>query len=81
MSRIASSRADDGTRRRDALRLPLKTSIPPSRIVSKGDVVFVPSGMPHWYKDVEGTITYLEGKRPANPGGSGAGSEPAGRSE
>jgi len=31
-----------------------------SRHVAKGDVVLIPSGMPHWYKDVEGTITYLE---------------------
>ena len=30
------------------------------RHVSKGDVVFVPAGTPHWYKEVEGTITYLE---------------------
>ena len=31
-----------------------------SRHVSKGDVVFVPAGMPHWYKDLDSTITYLE---------------------
>ena len=31
-----------------------------SRHVSKGDVILVPSGMPHWYKDLDGTITYLE---------------------
>jgi mannose-6-phosphate isomerase-like protein (cupin superfamily) len=32
-----------------------------SRHVSKGDVVLVPSGMPHWYKDLDGaSITYLE---------------------
>jgi mannose-6-phosphate isomerase-like protein (cupin superfamily) len=31
-----------------------------TRHVTKGDVVFVPTGMPHWYKEVEGTITYLE---------------------
>ncbi len=31
-----------------------------SRRVSKGDVIVVPSGMPHWYKDLDGTITYLE---------------------
>ena len=31
-----------------------------TRRVTKGDVVFVPSGMPHWYKEVEGSITYLE---------------------
>lgn len=28
--------------------------------VKKGDVVIVPAGSPHWYKDVEGAITYLE---------------------
>ena len=31
-----------------------------SRHVTKGDVILVPSGMPHWYKDLDGTITYLE---------------------
>lgn len=31
-----------------------------SQHVSKGDVVFIPAGMPHWYKDLDGTITYLE---------------------
>ena len=32
-----------------------------SRHVTKGDVVLVPSGVPHWYKDVDGAaITYLE---------------------
>ena len=32
-----------------------------SRHVTKGDVVLVPSGMPHWYKDIDGAmITYLE---------------------
>ncbi len=31
-----------------------------SRHVAKGDVVLVPPGMPHWYKDLDGTITYLE---------------------
>jgi mannose-6-phosphate isomerase-like protein (cupin superfamily) len=32
-----------------------------SRHVTKGDVVLVPSGMPHWYKDLDGQmITYLE---------------------
>ena len=31
-----------------------------SRRVSKGDVILVPAGTPHWYKDLEGTITYLE---------------------
>jgi mannose-6-phosphate isomerase-like protein (cupin superfamily) len=31
-----------------------------TRHVSKGDVVLVPAGAPHWYKDLEGTLTYLE---------------------
>src|SRR5262245_15456389 len=31
-----------------------------SRHVSKGDVVFIPAGMPHWYQALDGTITYLE---------------------
>jgi mannose-6-phosphate isomerase-like protein (cupin superfamily) len=32
-----------------------------SRHVAKGDVVLVPPGMPHWYKDLDGPmITYLE---------------------
>jgi mannose-6-phosphate isomerase-like protein (cupin superfamily) len=31
-----------------------------SRHVGKGDVVVIPAGMPHWYRDLDGTITYLE---------------------
>lgn len=31
-----------------------------TRHVGKGDVVLVPAGAPHWYKDLEGTLTYLE---------------------
>lgn len=30
------------------------------RRVAKGDVVFIPAGTPHWYTDLDGTITYLE---------------------
>jgi mannose-6-phosphate isomerase-like protein (cupin superfamily) len=30
------------------------------RQVKKGDVILVPANTPHWYKDIEGTITYLE---------------------
>lgn len=30
------------------------------RHVTKGDLIFVPAGTPHWYKEVDGTITYLE---------------------
>ena len=32
-----------------------------SRHVATGDVILVPPGMPHWYKDIDGAmITYLE---------------------
>ena len=31
-----------------------------SRHVAKGDVVVIPENSPHWYKDVDGSITYLE---------------------
>ena len=31
-----------------------------TRRVAKGDAILVPEGTPHWYKDVEGSITYLE---------------------
>ena len=31
-----------------------------ARHVAKGDVVVIPAGTPHWYKDVEGSVTYLE---------------------
>jgi mannose-6-phosphate isomerase-like protein (cupin superfamily) len=31
-----------------------------TRHVAKGDVVVIPAGTPHWYKDVEGSVTYLE---------------------
>jgi mannose-6-phosphate isomerase-like protein (cupin superfamily) len=31
-----------------------------TRRVTKGDVILVPADTPHWYKDVEGSITYLE---------------------
>ncbi|HKB12185.1 MAG TPA: cupin domain-containing protein [Vicinamibacterales bacterium] len=32
-----------------------------SRHVAKGDVVLIPAGTPHWYRDLDGgTITYLE---------------------
>jgi mannose-6-phosphate isomerase-like protein (cupin superfamily) len=31
-----------------------------SRRVAKGDVVVIPENSPHWYKDVDGSITYLE---------------------
>jgi mannose-6-phosphate isomerase-like protein (cupin superfamily) len=31
-----------------------------SKHVGKGDVILIPAGLPHWYTDLEGTITYLE---------------------
>jgi mannose-6-phosphate isomerase-like protein (cupin superfamily) len=31
-----------------------------SHHVSKGDVVIIPENSPHWYKDVDGSVTYLE---------------------
>jgi mannose-6-phosphate isomerase-like protein (cupin superfamily) len=31
-----------------------------SRHVAKGDVILIPAATPHWYKDLDGTITYLE---------------------
>jgi mannose-6-phosphate isomerase-like protein (cupin superfamily) len=31
-----------------------------SKHVGKGDVVLVPPGVPHWYKDLDAPITYLE---------------------
>ena len=31
-----------------------------SRHVTKGDVILVPADTPHWYKQVDGSVTYLE---------------------
>jgi mannose-6-phosphate isomerase-like protein (cupin superfamily) len=31
-----------------------------TRRVVKGDVILIPANTPHWYQDVEGSITYLE---------------------
>jgi len=30
-----------------------------SRRISKGDVLVIPAGVPHWFKDVEGPLTYF----------------------
>jgi mannose-6-phosphate isomerase-like protein (cupin superfamily) len=30
------------------------------RRVAKGDIAIIPASSPHWYRDVEGSITYLE---------------------
>jgi mannose-6-phosphate isomerase-like protein (cupin superfamily) len=40
----AASRIDSGVERR----------------VTKGDVVVIPAGTSHWYKEVDGSVTYLE---------------------
>jgi mannose-6-phosphate isomerase-like protein (cupin superfamily) len=32
------------------------------RHVQKGDVIIVPDGTPHWYKTIDGSLTYLEGR-------------------
>ena len=31
-----------------------------TRRVKKGDVILIPASTPHWYKDIEGSISYLE---------------------
>ena len=31
-----------------------------TRRVSKGDVIVLPAGTPHWYQAIEGSVTYLE---------------------
>jgi mannose-6-phosphate isomerase-like protein (cupin superfamily) len=31
-----------------------------TRHLAKGDTVLIPAGTPHWYKEVDGSITYLE---------------------
>ena len=31
-----------------------------TRHVAKGDVIVIPAGTPHWYKEVQGSVTYLE---------------------
>jgi mannose-6-phosphate isomerase-like protein (cupin superfamily) len=31
-----------------------------SRHVAAGDVILIPAGSPHWYKELDGPITYLE---------------------
>jgi mannose-6-phosphate isomerase-like protein (cupin superfamily) len=33
-----------------------------TRKVSKGDVIVVPPGTPHWFNAIDGTITYLESR-------------------
>ncbi len=31
-----------------------------SRTVSRGDVIVIPAGTPHWYSHIAGSVTYLE---------------------
>ena len=31
-----------------------------TRHMKKGDIIIVPANTPHWYREIEGTITYLE---------------------
>jgi mannose-6-phosphate isomerase-like protein (cupin superfamily) len=31
-----------------------------TRHMKKGDIIIVPPNTPHWYKDIDGSITYLE---------------------
>jgi mannose-6-phosphate isomerase-like protein (cupin superfamily) len=38
-----------------------------TRRVKKGDVILVPANTPHWYKEVDGSITYLEVRFVAPP--------------
>lgn len=38
-----------------------------TRKVSQGDVVVMPPGTPHWFSDVQGTITYLEARVRVKP--------------
>jgi mannose-6-phosphate isomerase-like protein (cupin superfamily) len=44
------------------------------RRLTKGDVIIVPEGTPHWFKEVQGPLLYYVVKvRQAAPGGSGVG--------
>jgi mannose-6-phosphate isomerase-like protein (cupin superfamily) len=35
--------------------------------LAKGDVLVIPAGTPHWYKSVEGSVTYLEVRFDVSP--------------
>ncbi len=49
---------------RDCSRNQVPIAVPAARLlnrrVAKGDVILVPAGTPHWYRDLEGSLTYLE---------------------
>jgi len=40
-----------------------------TRMLAKGDVVVVPNGTPHWFREVEGPFLYYVVKVPASGGG------------
>jgi mannose-6-phosphate isomerase-like protein (cupin superfamily) len=33
-----------------------------TRHVQKGDVIVIPKNTPHWYREIDGTLVYLEGR-------------------
>ncbi len=41
-----------------------------TRVIAKGDVITVPNGTPHWFKDVRGPLTYYVVKVRADAGGT-----------
>ncbi len=41
-----------------------------TRVISKGDVITVPNGTPHWFKEVKGPLTYYVVKVRAEAGGT-----------
>ncbi len=41
-----------------------------TRVIAKGDVITVPNGTPHWFKDVKGPLTYYVVKVRADAGGT-----------
>jgi quercetin dioxygenase-like cupin family protein len=40
-----------------------------TRTISPGDVVVIPSGVPHWFKEVPGPLTYYVVKVRSEEGG------------
>ncbi|MGH7519391.1 MAG: heme-binding protein [Gemmatimonadales bacterium] len=41
-----------------------------TRVITKGDVITVPNGTPHWFKEVKGPLTYYVVKVRADAGGT-----------